>query len=162
MRIAYDKAQICKNGHLINDSMEKFPQRNKDFCNICGEPTLNKCPKCSNDIKGAQYHIQEYGSSGIGRYNIPSFCDSCGAPFPWTNEKMEVAKELAFEIEGLSADEKQILSKSIDDIVKDTPRTELAATRIKTILAKAKGPSLSLFKEFLIKIGVEMALGIWR
>lgn len=35
-----DTMQVCMNGHLINASFEKYPDRNKDYCAKCGQKQL--------------------------------------------------------------------------------------------------------------------------
>jgi hypothetical protein len=47
----YDVAQICLNGHVINDSVKKYPQHNKKFCDKCGVATINNCPNCNTEIQ---------------------------------------------------------------------------------------------------------------
>lgn len=64
-------------------------------------------------------------------YTPPSYCFNCGAAFPWTAERIEAAQELADEIDGLEPDERRLLEKSIDELTKDTARTNLAAVRYK-------------------------------
>jgi hypothetical protein len=43
---------------------------------------------------------------------------------------------LADELDELSPDDKELLKGSLDDLVADTPRTPLAATRFKKLVAK--------------------------
>jgi len=51
----YDTAQICMNGHVINSMSKSHPEHNKKFCDKCGAPTINNCPKCNTPIRG-HYH----------------------------------------------------------------------------------------------------------
>jgi hypothetical protein len=152
----YDVAQICLNGHLINHSMRRLPQFNKKFCDKCGAPTISNCPICSAEIQG-QYH-PGYVEASIGRYRSPpAFCPNCGGPYPWTEAKIQAAHELAQELEGISDDEKTILTQSIDDIVKDTPQTTLAATRFKRLVSKMGKPVADAFRDILVDIVSETA-----
>ena len=68
---------------------------------------------------------------------LPSFCDECGKPYPWTEAILKAAQEFSNEQVNLSLEEQEMLKKDIDDIIRDTPQTTVAATRIKRFLAKA-------------------------
>ncbi|MBC9783561.1 DUF2321 domain-containing protein [Heliobacterium chlorum] len=145
----YDTALVCLNGHLINASSKEYPMDNQKYCGKCGEPTIDKCQKCNTDIRG-YYNIP--GFADLGTNEIRSFCHECGEPYPWTKSRIEAAKELAEEINGLSKEERDILSRSIDDIVKDSPKTTVATTRLKKFMAKA-GPVVAQgFKDILVDI----------
>jgi len=150
----YDVAQICLNGHVINASSRRYPQYNKKFCDKCGAATITSCQDCNTEIQGRFYspHLID-----CTRYKIPSFCYNCGKPYPWTKTKLKAAQELALEMENLSPDEKEVLTKSIDDIVKDTPETSLAATRIKKLLSKAGKTAASAFRDLVVDIASETA-----
>jgi hypothetical protein len=145
----YDIAQICLNGHVVNDSVNAYPQHNKKFCDRCGAETITICPNCKSNIQG-EYHVE--GVPVLGHYKAPAFCHNCGKPFPWTERKIQAAKELAQEIENLSNDDKDILTQSIDDLVKDTPGAMLAATRFKKIVSKTSKPVVDAFRDILIEI----------
>lgn len=145
----FDVAQICLNGHVINEATKKFPQFNKDFCDKCGAKTITQCPHCSTNIRG-KYHVE--GVFAPSRFRAPAFCPDCGVPYPWTESKLQAAKELAEELEGLTEEELRILAQSIDDLVKDTPKTELAATRTKKLIAKAGKEAAGTLRDILVDI----------
>lgn len=145
----YDVAQICMNGHVVNDSVKAYPQHNKKFCDRCGAETITTCPNCKSNIQG-EYHVE--GVVALSNYKAPAFCQNCGKPFPWTESKIHAAKELAQEIENLSNDDKNVLTQSIDDLVKDTPGAMLAATRFKKIVSKTSKPVVDAFRNILIEI----------
>lgn len=70
-------------------------------------------------------------------YNSPpSYCRACGKPYPWTALKLEAAKELVEELDGLDAEERQLLKQSLDDLVTDSPKTEVAGLRFKRLMKK--------------------------
>ena len=139
------------NGHIVNSSAERFPQHNKKFCDECGASTITNCPNCNTEIQG-EYHTEGFIDL-TGSYKPPAFCHNCGKPYPWTKTKIQAAHELTDELENLSEEEKQILAKSVDDIVKDTPGSELAITRFKKILSKVRDPAIvDTFKGILIGI----------
>lgn len=80
-----DTMQVCPNGHVINDGFRKYPHRNKDFCDRCGEKTITNCPKCDKPIPG---DLQDTGVVAIGfPTSAPDFCEHCGKEFPWKNKK---------------------------------------------------------------------------
>jgi hypothetical protein len=138
----YDVAQICLNGHIVNDSYTQLPQHNSPYCGKCGEPTINQCPSCHKDIRGAIW--TEIGSS----FDRASYCLNCGKPYPWTDRASKAAKELAQE-QGLEPTDKEMLVESINDIMSDSPRTALGVTRFKKIMRKIGRDGEELFKQIL-------------
>lgn len=151
----YDVAQICLNGHVINDSVKKYPQQNKKFCDKCGVATITNCQNCNAEIQG-EYHVEGVISS-VSHYIAPAFCPNCGKPYPWTEAKIQAAHDLAQELENISDDDKEILNQSINEIIKESPRTTLAATRFKKILSKTSEAIVDAFRDILIDIVSETA-----
>src|SRR6266567_8199701 len=143
----YDVAQICVNGHVVNDSTNHLPQRSKDYCVDCGARTVTQCSSCEAYILGA------YWGEGFFGYRPPDYCHSCGRAYQWTASRIEAAKDLALEAEGLDEDERDLLARSLDDIIKETPRTQLAASRFKRLMAKAGVGSAHALREFVVEIG---------
>ena len=45
-----DTMQVCLKGHVINAGTQKYPQYNKDFCDLCGAKTITNCPNCNAPI----------------------------------------------------------------------------------------------------------------
>ena len=90
---------------------------------------------------------------------LPSFCPDCGEPYPWTEASLKAAKELADELDNLSLEEREILKKSLDDIMvmEDTPQTPVAATRFKKLIVKAGKPAAEAFRKLLIDVASETA-----
>lgn len=150
----YDVAQICLNGHIINSSAWRRPQHNQKYCDKCGAETIMKCPSCKANIRG-YYHMDNVISLG-GEPETPAFCHNCGKPYPWTDMKIKAARELAQELD-LSSEDKEMLTKSIDDIVNDSLRTTLGATRFKKIMAKVGKEGASALKNILVDIVSEAA-----
>ncbi len=150
----YDAAQICPNGHVVNATSVSFPEGNKKFCNKCGEPTITACQSCNSPIQGI-LHISGSGFSSF-EYAPPRFCHECGSIYPWTKVRLEAARELADEL-NLSNEEKETLKQSIKDLVQDTPRTQVAASRFKRLVAKA-GPQVgAMFRDILVDVLSETA-----
>jgi hypothetical protein len=150
MMDGYDVAQICLKGHVINATAKGLPVHNTDFCNKCGAATIIECPECKVEIRGRYHNV-------MGGFRAPAFCHKCGKPYPWTKLKIEAAHELAQELDQLTPEEKEMLSKSIDDIVTDSPRTTLGATRFKKIMAKVGKEAAAAFKEVLVDVASEAA-----
>lgn len=147
----YDVAQICLNGHVINSSARSSPQHNQEFCDKCGARTVTRCPNCDAPIRG------DYESYEVviipGHYSRPSYCHNCGKPYPWTDTKLKAARELSEELSSLTPQEKELLKRSLDDIVQDNPRTTLAAMWVKRLLGKAgKEEASNALKAILIDI----------
>jgi hypothetical protein len=168
--VKFDVAQICLNGHLINDSYERKPDYNHDFCGICGSRTIIECPKCNKKIRGAGYSLSYMGSSPYAKemgygddyvkssaFKIQSYCLYCGSPFPWTEKKIQAAHDIARELDSLSTEEKTSLEKSIDDLLNESPETNLAVTRIKKIMPKIGKEAGNMLKDLLVDIASEAA-----
>ncbi len=151
----YDTAQICANGHVINWMSISKPEYNRGFCDKCGAPTITNCQYCDAKIM-SYYHagrftlekhdkrmreIMDRIPNAALDYNtaltLPIFCSNCGKPYPWTEAKLKAAQEFSDEIDNLSPEEREMLKKSFDDIIRDTPQTTVAATRFKRLVAKA-------------------------
>jgi len=148
MRDGYDISQICLNGHVINDSTREFPEHNKDFCDKCGEKTITTCQKCKSDIQGC-YHVK-----GVVRsYKTPAshYCKNCGNPFPWTEAKINSALELVKELE-LSEENQEIINENINDIITETPKTDLAVIRFKKVMSSIGKNASEMFKNILTNI----------
>jgi hypothetical protein len=138
----FDIAQICLNGHVITEMANDHPEYRKEFCNDCGEKTIMSCENCKTNIKG--YHTIP-NVIGFFHYNKPKYCEKCGYPFPWASRQLISAKELIDLTENLNPDDKVELKSSIDELVKEGP---------KTVLAKAK------YKKYISKAGYEFGIGI--
>jgi hypothetical protein len=80
----YHVAQVCLNGHSINDASESFPQYNQNFCAVCGAETITTCRHCNHAIRGAVR-----GEVNWGNYHPPAFCHNCGKPYPWMEDRLQ-------------------------------------------------------------------------
>lgn len=147
---SYDIAQICCNGHVITSTYHSSPQLGRKFCDKCGAHTITQCQYCSTQIRG-YYHVPGYISSSL-LYDLPAFCPECGKPYPWTESKLKAAQEFSEEIENLDEEERSLLKSSLDDIIRDTTRTTVAAYRFKGIVAKSGQVAAEGFKNILIGI----------
>jgi hypothetical protein len=132
-----DIAQVCRNGHLVLGSLQRFPQFSKSYCEDCGAATIDQCQSCGWPIRG----IGEYAWMGTGEsYRPPNYCGTCGRPFPWTETALAAAKEYADDLDQLTAEERTSLKGTFDDLASDTARTPLATSRFRKLLEKI-GPA---------------------
>lgn len=90
-------------------------------------------------------------------YDKPSFCTNCSQAYPWTAEGLQAAKDLALELGGLKDSEREAVAKSLDDIVRDTPRTQLAILQLKKFLSRSKGPAATALRDTLLPVATEAA-----
>ena len=157
-------AQICKNGHAITDCTY-LTEYTKDFCDRCGEPTLSKCENCNGDIPGrvitSHHLVKARPFEDVLPFPVPKFCRFCGKSYPWTQKRLNAAKELADELDELNEEDREKLKGSLEDLVQDGPRTELAATRIKKLAAKLGTASLNLVQRVITDIASESAKKIF-
>ena len=156
----YDIAQICNNGHIITSRFASRPESRKKFCDKCGAATITNCQNCNSPIRGySRPIIDDSGGLVMGSSLSapPIFCPDCGEPYPWTEAKLRSAHELADLLEDLSPEEREILKRSLDDIVLDTPQTSVAATRFKKIIAKTGPVVADGFKKILVDVLSETA-----
>lgn len=148
----------CRNGHRVGFVPEHLfesltPGRLRDrleretfdevarmsYCNECGAESIFVCESCETLIGNPTKR--------------PAYCGRCGKPFPWTATALTAAKEYADELDTLSTEEKTSLKTTLDDLTIDTPRTPLAASRFKRMMAKI-GPVAG---DTLSKIVVDFA-----
>lgn len=151
----YDVMQVCLNGHKITSMLKTAPEVGTPFCAECGAATISKCENCETIIRG-YHHVPGVAAIGFGK-EVPAFCHACGKPYPWTESKLKAARELAEEVEGLTHDERETLKASLDDLVRDTPRTTVAATRFKRLVAKSGKVAVESFRSILVDVLSEAA-----
>lgn len=153
----HDVAQICLSGHVVNDSTKKSPEFSSKFCKKCGKPTIEQCPSCVAQIKG-RYHAPGTPSMSSTRESpVPLYCHNCGKTYPWTQTMLDTAIELISEEDGLTPEDKDRIIESLPDIITQTPRTPLAATRIRKVFDKMSGVGKDGFKQLLSDITTESA-----
>ena len=156
-RNGYDVAQICLNGHIINNSSTDNPEYNEKYCKKCGAETITQCQQCGEQIRG---HLR--GVFPSINQPPPSFCINCGQPYPWTISRLEAARQLTEELEILDDDEKETLNESIKNLVSDTPMTTVSVGRFKKLMKKV-GPAMAgMFRDILVSVITETAKSqIW-
>lgn len=152
----YHTAQICHNGHLICNSVDRDFEFSQNFCSKCGAPTIKSCPSCSSPIRGTfNYDCDDLII--IDTPTVPSYCHACGKPFPWTASAIENTALLIREEESLSEQQKITIVESLPDIITETPKTNLAAVRVKKGLANAGQFTADALRQFVIDFGCELA-----
>jgi hypothetical protein len=146
----YDTAQICKNGHLINAMAKSYPDSNQKFCQICGSETITNCENCKTPIRGS-YHSSSMILLGV-KFEIPKYCDNCGHSYPWTESKLQAAKQMVDLFEKLTPDEREVLKTNLDDLIRDSPQSEPSAYNFKKIMAKVGKESAGIMRGILVDI----------
>src|ERR1039457_640129 len=81
----------------------------------------------------------------------------CGMAFPWTSARLAAAKESGGAVEGLWEDERDTLKNSLDDLTADSPKTEVAASRVKELIAKSGKVAADTFSKILVTVATEYA-----
>jgi hypothetical protein len=152
----FDVGQVCVNGHGITSLAESSPQLRKPFCPTCGSRTIMTCEHRAATIQGT-YHAP--GVPDEAGYTVPAYCFNCGSPFPWTaaQTRLEAAKELADDAEGLSAEDRERLKESLDDISRDSPSSHAAASRLKRLTSTVRGPTGVALQELITEIAADTA-----
>jgi hypothetical protein len=85
----HDTQQVCLNGHQITDNYHRSLEFRRKFCATCGAETIHKCPNCGHEIRG-DYHVDGVVAIGFPTA-VPTHCENCGTPFPWTEKKNELS-----------------------------------------------------------------------
>jgi hypothetical protein len=140
----YDTAQICKRGHVITGYYNTYPDFRNAFCEKCGEATITQCPACGTAIRGGYHH--DGPVMGAAYRTAPGYCHACGKPFPWTELKLQAAQELIGELDGLNEEDRNLLKQSLDELITDSPKTEVASLRFKRIMKKVGKESYETVK----------------
>lgn len=149
----YDVLQVCHHGHIITARAESAKVNQRLSCNECGQPAIMTCPSCTKPITGALWH----GSSKqwLCPAKPPSYCDSCGAPFPWTDRALSAARELVDLAKSLGPKERQALKDMLPDLIADTPQTPVAVIRMRQWLGKARPEFGRAMRELLTRAATE-------
>lgn len=145
----YENATICINGHVVSSSKANYTS----FCNSCGKSTISNCSNCSTSIRG-NYEVPGVAVIGFPYYK-PSYCYSCGHPFPWTETLINNAVELIALDENLSDEDKAIIKSALPDLIVETPTTPLATAKYKKFVPKAAKYIQDGLKNLLVDVASE-------
>lgn len=153
----WDVALVCTNGHLVNDRSRGNPSLNASYCSLCGAHAISACPGCREPIPGYLYQLSgaarlSAAPSGRPLERVPQYCHACGRPLPWTERAMSGARALIREIASLEPYERDQLRRSIDDIIRETPKTAVAVVRINKVLARVGGAHAEALRDLLVSI----------
>jgi hypothetical protein len=147
-------AQVCRNGHLVLGSLQRFPQFRKSFCEDCGAPTIDQCQKCAWPIAGIG---PDAWMAGAGPCRPPRFCGECGSAFPWTETALAAAREYTDDLDQLSNDEKASLKEAFTDLTVDTARTPLAVSRFRKFVTKVGPVAGDVLRKIIETVATEAA-----
>jgi hypothetical protein len=154
-REGYDVGLACLNGHGITGSLQLCPDLACQFCPQCGEPTITKCQnsECAAELRG---NLRE----SFGSWDPDLYCHNCGTPFPWTTRRAEALSEAIDELDTLSQPERDKLKQSIPDVLKQTPKSEIAARRYRKAIDAANPIDAKMLSEVLKKAATEAFLSL--
>ena len=153
----YDVAQICMNGHMINESYKENPQRNQNFCDKCGEKTITKCENCGAEIRG-RYKMPGIADFRPKQEKVPKYCYNCGKMYPWTKSKLQALNEVIDLVDELEDDDKNELKEASELISIDTPRTQVGVLKIKKYTDKISGVIGEKVQDLIVDIASETAI----
>ena len=77
-----DTMLVCKNGHVITDSLRASPSSARKHCDRCGAEAISTCQSCGASIPGMTHYQDVVALTGLPP--APKYCHNCGKPFPWT------------------------------------------------------------------------------
>ena len=146
---------VCMNGHQI----DVFSKSNDDpnppsYCELCGEKSICTCQHCHTPIDGKR---QYPNVADLTRVAVPSYCRACGNPYPWTEIILESAVEMVGLDTELSESERQTIKSALPDLLVDTPKTKLQASKFKIVMSKATGIVKDGMRELLVDVISETA-----
>ena len=151
----YQKAAICKNGHLKKYTLEPSASCDLQYCDICGAEIITTCPSCGTYIRG-KYYVS--GVADLTTYNfVPAYCYHCGLPFPWTQSALDAIEMALDDDDALNSDEKTQVLAALPDIMHETPKTLPASNRLKRILGKTQSTAADIIVKTLTAVACEAA-----
>ncbi len=154
----HEIAEICRNGHVINSAVRTIDAVNP-YCHRCGEETVFACENCTKDIRGEyyeQYSRRDEPNKPSPSYHAPAFCYSCGSPFPWTVRQKQAAVEMFIDQVQDKA-EQDAFRDNLDEIIKDTPSTALAMSRMAKTLKALKSPIADILTKTVVSLSSDGA-----
>lgn len=97
-----------------------------------------------------------------GLTEAPKFCHNCGEPYTWTKNALEAVSEYAKEISELDETEKELLIKSLPDLISDSPKQPTAIARFKKVGKKLSAETVGAMKDILVNVVSEsVRKSIW-
>ncbi len=150
----YDTGLVCAAGHAINGCAQSAPAHNQAFCDRCGEKAIGACEHCRASIRGKFLAPRVVD---LTPYEPPGYCYNCGSAFPWTLRRLAAAATLARESGDLSEAEASEFEKGLSEVVRDTPEGQVAASRLKRLLAKLGKGTAGMVRDLVVEVASEAA-----
>ncbi len=147
--MAYHTAEICEKGHIISKNGIKI----QNFCKECGSKVIHRCPSCNSSIDGVVQDAWDFSY----KFDLPYYCDKCGKAYPWTLIAIETIQELLLLDPTFNQDDVNFISNNVSELITETPKTKLVATKMKLLIGKATVATGNLAKEILIDVLSETA-----
>lgn len=151
----HDIAQICLNGHIINGSSTRQPERNQKYCSDCGEKVIDRCLKCGNTFIGDLHMEGMYFPMGK---KVPQYCPNCGEAYPWTNAKFEALNDMIDLMDEFEGTEKEELKEIGKVISTNNPKSEVSVYKIKKYLGKIGNSAGEKLESLFIEVASETAI----
>ena len=148
--MGYRKAEICLKRHITTEDLEHSGELASPYCPKCGAETIRECPSCEESIRG--YYISQ---GAYSPYEIPAYCHSCGKAYPWTQTALNSARELVEELDELNREEKDKLNGSIEELIQDSPKAQVAAVRFKKLMKKVGQSGADAIHGILVNVVTE-------
>lgn len=149
----HDVMQVCLSGHQITAYGFTQPEFRQEFCDKCGERTIDKCLGCGSSIRG-KYHSP--GVFAPRPVPVPAYCHGCGKPYPWQEAAIVNLKEVLREGD-LSDDDIAAAEAALPDVLRDTPKSESAALRLNRIMSGLGKPAYDVAIKVVSDIASETA-----
>ena len=147
--------EVCLNGHQVTPYSKSNQDPNPSkFCEDCGEKVIRTCQSCQHAIDGKVSYPSVISLSEVP---VPSFCKHCGKPYPWTESVIEGTRELLELDFSISIEDKEFIENSVSDLLVDTPKTKVAATKFKMITSGATSIVKDGLRELLVDVVSETA-----
>lgn len=132
----YMSAAVCRRGHVITDRMEHHGQIG-ERCTTCGGRILTACPECGYRLRG-DYEVE--GVMFIGEPSRPSFCDKCGAAFPWVDRQGRIYElQNRLDDEGLDPATELLVREQLEALMDPDMDEDEAARVWKRVIGLAPG-----------------------
>jgi hypothetical protein len=144
----YYAAQICRRGHVRSTDGTDF--KADDHCPICGEPCIDRCPKCEAPIRGQSLYATNF--------TLPLYCHKCGRSYPWMEDRIQTARELLYHDDKLTMDDKEKLWGLLQYVMSD-PKSDTAPAKKRLFeigVEKALPATREFFLDLMAKLGAEM------
>ncbi len=143
----FDRALVCRNGHVINSTSVRFPEHNDKFCSTCGAEAVSTCTGCAEPIRGFYWG----GEPTFEPWVPPAHCHNCGKRFPWTEARLRAISDLLALTDASDAD-KAALAGAVPALAAESPSTPVAVATWQKFL---RGPGRQLasgFRDLIVQV----------